>query len=199
MNSIKKIIWLDDDIEFMKAAEPLFNNYDFELVKCISIAQALQAINNKVSNFLLLDVDFPNNKKEGIIFLEELRKTQPKLNVVIFTGYSDSDDAVRAIKDLNAIGYIKKPILAGKKDEIIFFKKMESYYNSTTKGSNSLKTFWKNEVIIAALIGAIAVIAAAIIPFFSEKIKNNPQQNSQSVKEQNKNESDSVANTKHSK
>ena len=113
-------------MKFMKTAEPLFEDYGFEIIKCVSIAQALEAVNNKDSNFLLLDVDFPNSKKEGLIFLEQLRKMHPQLNVVVFTGYSDSDDAVTAIRDFYAFDYIQKPILHTKKRKLIFLKSLKS-------------------------------------------------------------------------
>ena len=85
-----KLIWLDDDLDTMLKWQDTFINYGFDIITCNSIAKALKLIKDEDINNLLLDVDFPNNHKEGIDFLEQLKHIYPSVRVVILTGYPDS-------------------------------------------------------------------------------------------------------------
>ncbi|WP_422104937.1 PD-(D/E)XK nuclease domain-containing protein [Winogradskyella sp.] len=123
-----RIIWADDDVEFLNKAELLFNNYGFEIIKCSSIAQALRHVLLGESDNLLLDIKFPNSPKEGMIFLEQIKKINPELRVVLFTAYPETDDAVIAVKDLMASDYISKPIPIDDKKRRFFFQRMKDSF-----------------------------------------------------------------------
>jgi len=120
----KKVIWVDDNIELLKSSEFIFNENGIELILCSSIAQALKQVLAGVSNNLLLDINFPQNPKEGLIFLEQIKKVNPQLKVVLFTGYPETDEGVIAIKELMASDYIAKPIPLDYKKRHLFFQRI---------------------------------------------------------------------------
>jgi len=128
---MKKIIWADDDARLMTEAEPLFYDYGFNIIKCNSISKALKEIHLGSTDNLLLDIDFPESPKEGLIFLEQLRIINPYLKVVLFTGFPEIDDAVIAIKKLMAYNYISKPIPVERTRRDKFFKKLHDAFGET--------------------------------------------------------------------
>ncbi|PKP57894.1 histidine kinase [Candidatus Atribacteria bacterium HGW-Atribacteria-1] len=58
-------------------------------------------------NLLLLDIRMPG--MDGFKLLEEIKKAQPNLDVIIITGYGDEEKAIKAIR-LGAFDYLNKPI-----------------------------------------------------------------------------------------
>ena len=126
-----KLIWADDDEAQMDKCEPIFHAYGFELIKCNSIAKALREVQQGVSNNLLLDVDFPKSPKEGLIFLEQLKAGNPDLKTIVFTGFPETSDAVRAITELAASDYISKPIPITAERREWFFNRLRRTFKET--------------------------------------------------------------------
>jgi len=125
----KKIIWADNDAVYMDCAIPLFNDHGFDVIPCYTTGAALKEINLRTSNNLLLDVDFPTNRKEGLDFLLEKRQELPHLNVVIFTAYPELDDAVRVLKEKLAADYIMKSYFDAARFEKFFEDLHKAYRN----------------------------------------------------------------------
>ena len=67
---------------------------------------AAQKISREVPDVIVLDVQMP--KMDGIRVLKHVKKINPKIKVIIVTGYSTVGTAYRAIKT-GASDYIPKP------------------------------------------------------------------------------------------
>jgi DNA-binding NarL/FixJ family response regulator len=67
--------------------------------------QALLAIEKEPWDLVLLDVNMPG--RSGIEVLQDLKRLQPQLPVVVVSAYPEKDYAVRAFK-LGAAGYVSK-------------------------------------------------------------------------------------------
>jgi FixJ family two-component response regulator len=129
----KKLIWIDDDTAMMRDAKPMFSEYGFSIFPCSSIAGGLREVMKGRAGNLLLDVDFHGNRKEGMIFLEQIKLIHSKLKVVIFTGFPEVSDSVRAIRKLTASDYITKPIPLTPEKRKAFFQRLHEAFREDSQ------------------------------------------------------------------
>lgn len=101
-----KVLVVDDDIDLQSALSALLNHEGYEVIVAGTGKEALKTIRADSPDLVLLDVRLP--KMNGIGVLEEIRKIDKQLIVIMLTGYGEIQDAVRAIK-LGASDYITKP------------------------------------------------------------------------------------------
>src|ERR1051326_8988779 len=73
---------------------------------------ALQALADRRPSLLLLDVWLQGSKLDGLQLLEEVKKRDPSLPVLMISGHGNLDTAVAAIRQ-GAIDCIEKPFEAG--------------------------------------------------------------------------------------
>jgi YesN/AraC family two-component response regulator len=110
-----KILIVDDDDAFRSEFKELFDDYDVvEAPDGKSALQLLKSAND--IGLILLDVNMPGIS--GIDVLKEIKKTDPDVGIIILTGYSSKDVAIKALKG-HADDYIEKPIDFNKTKEII--------------------------------------------------------------------------------
>lgn len=140
------VVWLDDDLKLMNAAERHFANHGIQLLKCTTTTQALTLLRSNLSNNLLLDVEFPNSEKDGLLFLDQILQIRPNLNVVIYTAHPEIDDAVRVIKNKLAADYIHKTALLLKEEENAFFNKLHQSFQKVTPPRIDKDVFIKGEL-----------------------------------------------------
>lgn len=101
-----KILIVDDDQEFREELKDALD--DYEIVDVSSGQAALQLLRRAHEiSVVILDVMMPG--PSGIEVLEELRKSDPDLKIIILTGYSSKDVAIEALK-AHADDYIEKPV-----------------------------------------------------------------------------------------
>jgi FixJ family two-component response regulator len=125
---MKKVIWVDDDAKAMSIYKDVFLEYSLDVIMCPSIAEALKHINEGITPNVLLDINFPNSPKEGMIFLEQIHKIRTGMRVVMLTGFPKSEDIVIALRDLKAMDYIEKPIPIRRKELESFFEKLHNAF-----------------------------------------------------------------------
>ena len=68
--------------------------------------EAIEAIDQIDFDLVLTDIQMPGI--DGMDFLVEMKKNQPDAKVIMITGYSTVEHAVKALK-LGAYNYIEKP------------------------------------------------------------------------------------------
>ena len=105
------ILVVDDNKKVIQALE-LFLCDEFDNVKFISKPDALSAL-LRTSSFdvVLLDMNFTagiNTGNEGLFWLNEIKKINSQIEVVMFTAYGDVELAVKALKK-GACDFILKP------------------------------------------------------------------------------------------
>lgn len=101
-----KILVIEDDVAFCKLVEKFLTKNNYEVSTAFSAAEAKGKIRNTTFDLILTDLRLPDS--DGMTLLSEFTKEIPATPVVLMTGYSDINTAVKAIKN-GAADYISKP------------------------------------------------------------------------------------------
>ena len=110
------ILVIDDDIEVCNFMETFLQQDGYD-VKCIhDPLQVIKELNNQNYHLVILDLMLPN--VNGLSVLEDIRKHDKDVAVVIFTGYPSVDSAVQSMK-YDISGYIKKPFKVNEFRDVI--------------------------------------------------------------------------------
>ena len=105
---MKKILIIDDDIDMCQLLSHFLKRKGFETDTANSGNKGLQKF--KEDEFDLVLCDFRLGGMDGRKVLEELKKINPSVIVIIITGYSDVKMAVEVMR-LGAYDYITKPLI----------------------------------------------------------------------------------------
>lgn len=103
---MSKILLIEDDISFCKLLEKFLIKKAFEVTIAFSASEARLAIKKESFNLVLMDIRLPDS--DGIGLMTEFKTSNPEIPVILMTGYSDVNTAVKAIKN-GAADYISKP------------------------------------------------------------------------------------------
>ncbi|MEO8238282.1 MAG: sigma-54 dependent transcriptional regulator [Flavobacterium sp.] len=101
-----KILLIEDDISFCKLLEKFLIKKAFDVTIAFSADEARLAIKKEPFDLILTDLRLPDS--DGIGLMTEFKASNPEIPVVLMTGYSDVNTAVKAIKN-GAADYISKP------------------------------------------------------------------------------------------
>ena len=101
----KQILICDDETGIIESYKLILENkYDLTIAE--DGFKALEEFKNKSFDLVILDIKLP--KKDGIEVLKEMKKIDPKSNILIITGYQSVSLAEEAIH-LGANNYLIKP------------------------------------------------------------------------------------------
>lgn len=100
------VLIVDDERSIREGLVRACTSAGFQAVGVEGIATARDAIRRGGIDGVLLDIRLKDG--DGLDFLRELRKSHPKLPVVMATAYGDSDRAIAAMKE-GAFEYLTKP------------------------------------------------------------------------------------------
>ncbi|MCD0470201.1 sigma-54 dependent transcriptional regulator [Flavobacterium sp. JAS] len=103
---MSKILLIEDDISFCKLLEKFLVKKAYEVTIAFSATEAKIAIKNESFDLILTDLRLPDS--DGIGLMSEFKISHPHIPVILMTGYSDVNTAVKAIKN-GAADYISKP------------------------------------------------------------------------------------------
>lgn len=103
---MSKILVIEDDISFCKLLEKFLIKNKYEVSIAFSASEARTAIKNESFDLILTDLRLPDS--DGIVLMSEIKNSHPETPVILMTGYSDVNTAVKAIKN-GAADYISKP------------------------------------------------------------------------------------------
>lgn len=104
------ILIIDDDIAVRTSLMLLLQNEGYEVATASSREEALLVLGQKPVTLAILDLNFSieTSGVEGIQLLEEIRKINNALPVILITGWGTIELAVKGMK-LGAIDFINKP------------------------------------------------------------------------------------------
>ncbi|WET00980.1 sigma-54 dependent transcriptional regulator [Flavobacterium sp. YJ01] len=101
-----KILLIEDDIAFCKLLEKFLIKKSYDVTIAFSAAEAREAIKKESFDLILTDLRLPDF--DGIGLMSEFKNSHPHIPIILMTGYSDVNTAVKAIKN-GAADYISKP------------------------------------------------------------------------------------------
>jgi len=103
---MSKILLIEDDVSFCKMLENFLARKDYSVETAFSAEEAKIKIKKDNFDLIITDLRLPNY--DGIELMSEFKKEFPQIPVILMTGYSDVNTAVKAIKN-GASDYISKP------------------------------------------------------------------------------------------
>lgn len=99
------ILLIDDDADFVTDFSLLLKN-DFNCISAFSGKEGINSLKEKNPDVILLDLMLANGES-GLDVLEQIRKTDEDIPIIMITDYASIDTAVDAIK-MGAFNYINK-------------------------------------------------------------------------------------------
>ncbi len=100
----KTVLLVDDDPDFVDSTS-IYLREDYHVTRAYSAAEAISAVRTDRPDIVLLDVMLPD--ASGIFVLNKIKAADPSLPVIIMTGHSTEDVAIRALRE-RADDYIRK-------------------------------------------------------------------------------------------
>lgn len=103
---MKKILVIDDEPIVRTSCIRSLSPEGYEVKSASSGKEALELLEKESFNLVLLDLKMPD--MDGIEVLKKIKDTWPDTKVVMITGYSTVETAVKTLK-LGAFSYLEKP------------------------------------------------------------------------------------------
>lgn len=103
----EKILLVEDDPNTLEGLAEILTEEKFLVTKAKNAREALDLINQKPFNLLLIDYLLPD--KDGLEVAEEILGTHPEIKVIMMTAFGSVKNAVHAMK-LGIYDYLTKPI-----------------------------------------------------------------------------------------
>ncbi len=105
-----RLLLVDDEIPFITNLLKLLSRRGYEVSTAYDGESALRLLQEQEFDVVILDQNMPG--KDGISVLKDLKAIQPHLEVIILTGFSSIDKALKGC-ELGAYDYVSKPIQLG--------------------------------------------------------------------------------------
>jgi DNA-binding NtrC family response regulator len=102
----EKILVVDDESTICNSVKKILSRKGFTVDNTLNAEDALEKMKTNKYDLLITDLMMP--KTNGLELLELVKKHYPDIDVLIITGYSSIESAVKATK-LGALDYISKP------------------------------------------------------------------------------------------
>lgn len=100
------ILVIDDEPAIGKGCRLVLSDQGYEVESCLNGASGLKALHKGGYDLALLDMKLPD--MNGMDLLRTIRHELPSVSVIVITGYSTVQNAVKAMK-LGAYDYLSKP------------------------------------------------------------------------------------------
>jgi len=126
-----RVLVVDDEEEFLNHLVKRLKQRELDVHGFLSGEEAIASIREKPVEVVVLDVRMPG--MDGIETLKEIKKIDPLVEVIILTGYADSDTAVE-VMELGAFDYLMKPMDL---DDLIY-KIQDAYQNRQFRQNSTL-------------------------------------------------------------
>ena len=101
-----RVLVVEDDLDLLNLLEEGLAMYGYAVDKASDGEQAIDMAYIENYDIIILDINLP--KKDGFEVLDEIRKFNQEVNIIILTARSDIDDRVRGL-DFGANDYMVKP------------------------------------------------------------------------------------------
>lgn len=101
-----KILIIEDDAAFCQMLQKFLTKKDYQVSTSFNAQEGLQKFKDDQFDMVITDLRLPNY--DGIQLLSDIKNSNPKVPVLVMTGYAEVSTAVKAMKK-GAFDYISKP------------------------------------------------------------------------------------------
>ena len=105
------VLIVDDEADIRMLTAGILEDEGFQTREAANSKSAIEAIENRRPNLVLLDIWLEGSEHDGMEILEQLCTLHPELPVVMMSGHGTIEFAVKAI-NLGAYDFIEKPFTA---------------------------------------------------------------------------------------
>lgn len=102
-----ELLIIDDDVSFCSLLERFLTQHSYRVQTAFNGAEALKKINTGGFDLVMTDLRLPDT--DGLELLVKIKTKMPQTPVILMTGYSEVNTAVRAMKN-GAFDYVSKPL-----------------------------------------------------------------------------------------
>ncbi len=138
------ILIVDDDPGTLASLSRAFALEGYTALTASSGARALERLGEEPVDAVLSDVVMPG--MDGLAFLEEVRRRNPDVPVILMSGQATVDTAVQATR-LGALDFVEKPIGL---DRLLLTLRNALHLDRLQRENRELHRYWQDEL---ALIG----------------------------------------------
>ena len=108
-----EILVVDDEADIRELVSGVLEDEGYAVRTAADSTSALDAIEDRRPSLVLLDVWLQGSKLDGLQLLEQVKRRDPTLPVIMISGHGNLDTAVAAIRE-GAVDFIEKPFQADK-------------------------------------------------------------------------------------
>ncbi|MDE2184481.1 MAG: sigma-54-dependent Fis family transcriptional regulator [Alphaproteobacteria bacterium] len=101
-----RILIIDDERIIIDSCLRILKNDDYQLDEAQDGSEGLRKIDENQYDIVILDIMMP--KVDGLVVLQRIKESHPDIDVIMITGLSQIDTAVKSMK-LGAYDYLPKP------------------------------------------------------------------------------------------
>ena len=102
-----RILIIDDDVDICMLLKRFFERNGYDVKITFKGADGIICLKNEKIDIVLTDFRLPD--KDGFEMIEAIKSVNDKIPIIVITGYSDVNQAVKVIR-LGAYEYVTKPI-----------------------------------------------------------------------------------------
>ena len=102
----EKVLLIDDEQDFLDALSERMRARDMEVTTSTSAAAALKKAEKESYDAIVLDLMMP--EMDGLEALQQIKKNNPELQVILLTGHATVEKGIEAMK-LGATDFLEKP------------------------------------------------------------------------------------------
>jgi two-component system nitrogen regulation response regulator NtrX len=108
-----EVLVVDDEADIRELVAGVLEDEGYAVRSAANSTEALEAIESRRPSLVLLDVWLQGSRMDGLQLLEEVKRRDPSLPVLMISGHGNLDTAVAAIRE-GAIDFIEKPFEASR-------------------------------------------------------------------------------------
>ena len=103
-----KLVAIDDEIEFTKTIDQFFSARGYEVHVALTGTSGLELVDYHQPQVVLVDLKLPG--MDGDEVLKHIRRTHPKIKVIVITAYNDGGKTRDRLLGLGAFAHFDKPL-----------------------------------------------------------------------------------------
>jgi two-component system nitrogen regulation response regulator NtrX len=106
-----EVLVVDDEADIRELVAGVLEDEGYSVRSAADSTSAIDAIDDRRPSLVLLDVWLQGSKLDGLQLLEQIKRRDPTLPVLMISGHGNLDTAVAAIRE-GAVDFIEKPFKA---------------------------------------------------------------------------------------